>query len=151
MKKSLLLTTTIAICLCLQGLAFCAEQTTQKYAVVDVKKVVNSSKSVKQLKDERKKQKEDLIKFVKEGNAQVAAEKDPKKKEALKKKLNNDLKVMTTNYNKKYQTELKQINNDLGTNIAKIGKEKKYDLILTSDSVLYGGEDITKEIIKVTK
>ena len=151
MKKSLLLTTTIAICLGFQGIVFCADQTTQKYAVVNVKKVVNSSNSVKKLKEERKKQKEDVIKFVKEGNAQVAAEKDPKKKEALKKKLNNELKTKTTNYDKEYQAGLKQINNDLGANIAKIGKEKNYDLILTSDSVLYGGEDITKEIIKITK
>lgn len=151
MKKSLLLTTTIAICLGFQGIVFCADQATQKYAVVDVKKVVNSSNSVKKLKEERKKQKEDVIKFVKEGNAQVAAEKDPKKKEALKKKLNNELKTKTTNYDKEYQAGLKQINNDLGANIAKIGKEKNYDLILTSDSVLYGGEDITKEIIKITK
>ncbi len=151
MKKISLLTATIAICLGFQGVVFCADQTTQKYAVVDVKKVVNSSNSVKKLKEERKKQKEDVIKFVKEGNAQVAAEKDPKKKEALKKQLNNDLKIKTTNYDKKYQTGLKQINNELGANISKIGKEKKYDLILTSDSVLYGGEDITKEIIKITK
>lgn len=125
--------------------------TSKKYAVVDVKKVVESSNSVQAVKEERKKQKEAVIKFIKDGNAQVAAEKDPAKKEALKKKLNNDLKYMTKTYDTKYKAELKKINDSMSADIAKIGKEQNYDLILTTDAVLYGGKNITNEVIKAVK
>lgn len=141
----------LAVTVGVQTVSFAADKVPQKYAVVDVKKVVNSSKSVKALKEERKTQKEAVLKFVKDGNAQVDAEKDPAKKEALKKKLNNDLKYMTNTYDKKYKEGLSDINKEINTDIAKIGQEKKYELILTSDAVLYGGENITNEVIKAVK
>lgn len=140
----------LAVSIGIQSASFSAEAV-KKYAVVDVKKVVSSSSSVKSLKAERAKQKEAVLSFIKESNTKVAAEKDPKKKEELKKKLNNDLKFMTKTYDKKYSEGLKQINNEINADIAKVAKEKKYDLILTTDAVLYGGENITNEIIKAVK
>ena len=75
---------------------------TKKYAVVDVKKVVNSSKSVKAIKEERNQQNEAVEQFIKDANVQIAAQKDKKKQDELKKKLNNDLQYMTKTYNQKY-------------------------------------------------
>lgn len=151
MKKIMILSVlTLAVSVGFQSIAFSAEAV-KKYAVVDVKKVVNSSSSVKTLKAERAKQKEAVLNFVKDGNAKVAAEKDPKKKEELKKKLNNDLKYMTKSYDQKYKDGLKKINDEINADINKVAKEKKYELILTTDAVLYGGDNITNEIIKAVK
>lgn len=143
----------LAVTVGFQNITLAADAPAQakKYAVVDVKKVINSSKSVKELKETRKTQKETVLKFVKDGNAQVDAETDAVKKEALKKKLNNDLKYMTKTYDKKYQDGLAKVNTEISTEIAKVGKEKKYDLILTTDAVLYGGENITNQIVKSVK
>lgn len=151
MKKIMILSVlALAVSVGFQSTAFSAEAV-KKYAVVDVKKVVNSSSSVKTLKAERAKQKEAVLNFVKDGNAKVAAEKDPKKKEELKKKLNNDLKYMTKSYDQKYKDGLKKINDEINADINKVAKEKKYELILTTDAVLYGGDNITNEIIKAVK
>lgn len=141
----------LAVTIGVQNISLAADVPAKKYAVVDVKKVINNSKSVKELKETRKTQKETVLKFVKDGNAQVDAETDAVKKEALKKKLNNDLKYMTKTYDKKYQDGLAQVNSEISSEISKVGKEKKYDLILTTDAVLYGGENITKEIVKAVK
>lgn len=154
MKKSIMIAAAvIAISIGVQGISSAAEtnKPIKRYGVVDVKKVVNSSKSVKDLKAERAKQKEQVVNFVKNGNAKVAEETDPVKKEELKKKLNNDLKYMTTTFDKRHTEALTKINNDISSDIAKIGKERNYDLILTTDAVLYGGENITKDIIKAVK
>lgn len=156
MKKMIMLSTAaLAVTLMVQNISFAADTPSnkpeQKYAVVDVKKVVNSSKSVKDLKEERAKQKETVMNFVKDGNAKVDAEKDPVKKEELKKKLNNDLKYMTNTYDKRYQEGLQKINSDMSAEITKIGQEKKYDLILTTDAVLYGGKNITSDVVKAVK
>ena len=126
-------------------------QQSKKYAVVDVSKVVNSSQSVKELKQERTAQKEAINKFLKEGNAQLSTEKDKAKKAELKKKLNNDFKLMTQNFDKQYQEKLLNANKEIISEITQIGKQRQYDLILTTDSVLYGGEDITNEIVKEVK
>ncbi len=137
----------------IQCCSFAADnsQQSKKYAVVDVTKVVNSSQSVKELKQERAAQKEAINKFLKEGNAQLNAEKDKAKKAELKKKLNNDFKLMTQNFDKQYQEKLLNANKEIISEINKIGKERQYDLILTTDSVLYGGEDITNEIVREVK
>lgn len=155
MKKMLVISAVaLAVTLSIQNISFAAapsDKPEQKYAVVDVKKVVNSSKSVKDLKEERQKQKDAVMKFVKEGNAKVDAEKDAAKKEELKKKLNNDLKFMTNTYDARYKDGLGKINADMSADITKVGQEQKYDLILTTDAVLYGGKNITNEIIKAVK
>lgn len=151
MKKIMFLSVlAIAVAIGSQNLSMAAD-VAQKYAVVDVKKVVNSSASVKKLKDERKDQKEKVLKFIKESNEKVAAEKDAQKQEELKKKLNNDLKYMTTNYDKRYQEGLKQINDNVSADIAKVAKDKQYELILTTDAVLFGGDNITNQIVKEVK
>ena len=139
--------------LALQSVSLAQEASvqTKKYAVVDVTKVVNSSKSVKALKAERKQQKDTVDQFIKDANAKIKAEKDPKKKEELTKKLNNDLKYMTKTYDTKYKENLLKVNKEILTEIAQVGKAKQYDLILTTDAVLYGGDNITKEIIKEVK
>lgn len=151
MKKIMFLSVlALAVTVGVQNLATAAAEP-QKYAVVDVKKVVNSSSSVSKLKDERAKQKESVAKFVKESNVKVSAETDPVKQEELKKKLNNDLKYMITTYDKRYKDGLTKINEDISGNISKVGTEKKYELILTTDAVLFGGENITNQIIKEVK
>ena len=137
-----------------QNMSFAAPEqanTTKKYAVVDVKKVVNSSKSVKALKAQRQEQKDAIAQFIKDGNAQIKAEKDKKKQAELRKKLNNDLNYMTQTYDKKYKDGLLVVNKEILTEIAEIGKTKQYDLILTTDAVLYGGDNITKDVIKEVK
>ena len=70
---------TLTSALAMQNCALASDNDTvqtKKYAVVDVKKVVNNAKSVKTLKEERQEQKEAVEQFIKDGNAQIKAEKD---------------------------------------------------------------------------
>lgn len=133
-----------------QTISYAAE-TVNKYGVVNVTQVVKESQSVQALKATREDQKLKLENFVKDGNAKVDAETDPVKKEALKKKLNNDLKYMVNTYEQRYKDSLSDVNKEISTDISNIAKQKNYSLILTTDSVLYGGQNITEDVINAVK
>ena len=53
--------------------------------------------------------------------------------------------------NKSYGEKLMKINNDINAELIKIAKDKDYQLILTKDAVLYGGDYLTQYLIKFFK
>jgi len=62
-----------------------------------------------------------------------------------------DLTAKKSEMNKSYGEKLMKINNDINAELIKIAKDKDYQLILTKDAVLYGGDDLTQDLIKVVK
>lgn len=123
----------------------------EKIGVVDVKKVVSSSKAVAKVKKEQAANKKALVAYIKSSADKINKEKDEAKKEELKKAFSAELQTKREAMNKTYTEKLMKINNDMNTQLTKIAKEKKYDLILTQDSVLYGGEDLTKDLMRLVK
>ena len=95
-----------------------------KYGFVDVNKVVAASKAVEKANKERAAEKKKIIKFIEESANKM---------------------------NKSYCEKLMKINNDINAELIKIAKDKDYQLILTKDAVLYGGDDLTQDLIKVVK
>ncbi len=122
-----------------------------KVAVVDVQKVVMSSKQVIALKDEQKAKIEDLTKFVNTARTEVTKETDPTKKKALEDKYNKELQSKKEAIDKDYATKLTNIDKAISTQIATKAKTDGYDLVLAKSVILYGGDDITNEIAKVVK
>lgn len=120
-------------------------------AVVDVQKVVENSPQINALKTDRKNKVEDLAKFVEKARTDVAKETDDNKKKALEDSYNKELNVRKDNIDKDYVKKLSTIDKDITTLIKTKAKEGKYDLILTKNSVINGGTDITSEIIKDLK
>lgn len=143
-----------ALVLTLAAPSFAAEADTttpQKVGVVDVKKVVLNSKEVQKVKKQQEANKQLLVDFIKVSQTKLNAEKDPKKKEELKNKLSTELNAKKDAMDKDYGDKLLKINNDMNLQLVEIAKNKKYDLILTQDSVLYGGDNLTKDLMKVVK
>lgn len=135
--------------------SFAAEDTqtavSQKIGVVDVKKVVNESKEVEKVKKEQQANKKVLVDFIKAQAEIINKEPDAAKKEELKKKFTADLTAKKDVMDKSYGEKLMKINNDMNAQLTKLAKDKNYDLILTQDSVLYGGENLTKDLMKLVK
>ena len=78
-------------------------------------------------------------------------EEDEKKREEMKNQFDLDLTAKKSEMNKSYGEKLMKINNDINAELIKIAKDKDYQLILTKDAVLYGGDDLTQDLIKVVK
>ena len=52
---------------------------------------------------------------------------------------------------KDYANKLKEIDDSISKQINEQAKAKGYDLVLSKNMVLYGGQDITAELIKTIK
>ena len=91
-----------------------------KVAVVNVPKVVESSKQVQALKAENKRKSDEFMKFVQTANAAMEKEKDEKKKAALKTKYEKEIKAKMESNTKTYKTKLAAIDKSISDVISAI-------------------------------
>ncbi len=117
-------------------------------ACVDVQKVVTSSPAVQALKKEQEKKAKEIVTFVEKARKDVAAVKDEKKKVALEEKYNKELLAKKEKMDKEYASKLKTIEDSISDTIATQAKTLGYDMVVARSLVLYGGNDITEQVIK---
>lgn len=122
-----------------------------RVAVVDVPQVVAASGQVQALKKEQQVKAEELIKYIEKARKDVAATTDEKKKKALEDKYNKELITKRNNIEKDYTTKLQNIDKSISNTITEKAKASNYNIVLTKGVVLYGGDDITAELIKAVK
>ncbi len=123
----------------------------QKIAVVDVQAVVAKSAQVQALKKEQQTKIQDLEQWLKVAKADVKQQKTNEGKEKLLKKYNADFAKKKEDIVKDYQTRLQAVDKSITETITTIAKAKGYTIVLAKGVVLYGGDDITKDIQKVVK
>lgn len=120
-------------------------------AVVDVPQVVNASAQVQALKKEQQAKAEEIIKFVEKARKDVSSITDASKKKAAEEKYNKELMAKKEKMDQEYAAKLKALDTSISQQIEAQAKAQGYDLILSKGVVLYGGEDITSQIIKIVK
>ena len=151
MKKSLgLLTATLAVVGALSGgLAAYAE--TFSVAIVDVPQVVAASSEVQKLKKEQQAKAEEIVKFIEKARKDVAAITDADKKKAAEEKYTKELQAKKQKMDTEYAEKLKAIDVSISKKIEEQAVSKGYEVVLSKGIVLYGGQDITNEVIKAVK
>lgn len=153
MLKKIVPLTVVAFMLgiCVNNFAMSGVPANYNVAVVDVAKVVSSSKQVATLKNEQQAKMEQIKKIYDNAQAQAMKEKDAKKRgEIMKKAETSVLKVKTEN-DKVYAKKLADIDKLISATIQAQAKKSGYDLVLAKGVVLYGGTDITAEVQKIVK
>ncbi len=120
-------------------------------AIVDVPQVVNASAQVQALKKEQQAKADEIIKFVEKARKDVASITDATKKKAAEDKYNKELLAKKEKMDQEYAEKLKALDSSISQQINDKAKADGYDLVLSKGIVLYGGKDITSEIIKVVK
>lgn len=151
MRKNLgLMSAVIAVAGCLSfGSAAMAKDFS--VAIVDVPQVVNASAQVQALKKDQQAKAEEIVKFVEKARKDVASITDATKKKAAEDKYNKELMAKKEKMDQDYATRLKALDKSISDQINAKAKADGYDLVLSKGVVLFGGNDITSEIIKVVK
>lgn len=120
-------------------------------AIVDVPQVVNASAKVQALKKEQQAKAEEVMKFIEKARKDVASISDANKKKAAEEKYNKELNTKREQIEKDYAAKLKELDISISQQIEAKAKADGYDLVLSKGIVLFGGKDITPEIIKIVK
>ncbi len=128
-----------------------ANADTTKIAVVDLQKVVASSKQVKVLKDEQYKKATELEKWLDVAKKDIEKQSTDENKQKLIKKYDSELAKKRDANTKEYTRKLNEIDASVSQVITNYAKSKSYDMVLAKSNVLFGGIDITSEIIKLVK
>lgn len=124
---------------------------TKNIAVVDVQAVVSKSAQVQALRKERELKSQELAKFINNASADIKKQTDPKKREELAKKYEKELTAKKEANAKTYKAKLQAVDKSISDTINAQAKAMGYDIVLTKNVVLYGGDDITEAISKVVK
>lgn len=120
-------------------------------AVVDLGKIVENSSQVKTLKREHSKKIAELDKILVNARGEISNEKDPAKvlllEDKYMKEFNNNKESIERDYNNRLSIIEKNIKNE----IAKEAQKSNYDYVLAKSVVLYGGKDITNDLLNSIK
>ena len=143
MKKHLL----IAILL----FSTCQVFADDKIAVIDLQQLVSNSSQVKQLKQEHSKKLAELDKILVNARGEIANEKDQAKILLLEDKYMKEFNTKKEALEQDYNNRLSSIEKNIKSEIAKKAQSDDYDYVFAKSVVLYGGKDITSELIKNIK
>ena len=154
MKKSLL---TLALCSFAFGLGFGLNNVAfsnlpaSKVAYVNVPKLLSASKVLKSAEDARTKQTQDMLKWYDTASADIQKQTTKAGKEALIKKYEAQLTQKKKTIKESYAKKVNQVDTQLDTAISTKAKAMGYDIVLRKDAVLFGGTDITAQILPLVK
>ena len=142
---------TLSFVLTLLLLGTGAAMAEQKIAVVDIPAVVAKSAQVQALKKEQQAKMQDLEKWLKIVQADVEKQQTQEGKEKLLKKYNAEFAKKKETLAKNYQSQLQAIDKSITETISTTAKAKGYDIVISKNVVVYGGDDITAELQKLVK
>ena len=142
---------TLSFVLTLLLLGTGAAMAEQKIAVVDIPAVVAKSAQVQALKKEQQAKMQDLEKWLKFVQADVEKQQTQEGKEKLLKKYNAEFAKKKETLAKNYQSQLQAIDKSITETISATAKAKGYDIVISKNVVVYGGDDITAELQKLVK
>lgn len=122
-----------------------------KIAVVNVPKIVETSSQVQALKREQQSKMQEIQKWLDTVRADVQKQSTKENREKLIKKYDVEFTKKQDLINKSYATKLQAIDKSITETITKEAKTLGYNMVIAKSVVLYGGKDITSEIMKKVK
>ena len=154
MKKNLL---TLALCAFAFGLGFGANNIAfsnvnpAKIAYVNVPKLLAASKDLKAAQDAQMKQTKDMLKWYDTASADIQKQTTKAGKDAVIKKYEAQLTQKKKTIKDAYAKKVNQVDTQLDTAITTKAKAMGYNLVFRKDALLFGGTDITNEILPLVK
>lgn len=120
----------------------------QKIAVIDIAAIMEQSNQMQALNKEQQAKMKDLEKWLATVKKDIEKQQTQEGKEKLFKKYQADYLKKKTDIVNNGQTKMQSISDNIMANIQTQAKAKGYDMVITKGIVVYGGEDITADVVK---
>ncbi len=119
-----------------------------KVAVVDITKVMEQSKDIKNLKASQDKQLKELETLISKAQNEIANTQDQNKALELQANYSKEIETKRNAIDEDYSKKIVQITSNIKNLISNQAKKTDYNLVLPTGMVISGGEDITDNVIK---
>jgi len=119
-----------------------------KVAVVDITKVMEQSKDIKNLKASQDKQLKELETLISKAQNEIANTQDQNKAIELQINYGKQIETKRNAIDEDYSKKIVQITSNIKNLISNQAKKTDYNLVLPTGMVISGGEDITDNVIK---
>ncbi|MBO6181181.1 OmpH family outer membrane protein [bacterium] len=119
-----------------------------KVAVVDITKVMEQSKDIKNLKASQDKQLKELETLISKAQNEIANTQDQNKALELQTNYSKEIETKRNAIDEDYSKKIVQITSNIKNLISNQAKKTDYNLVLPTGMVISGGEDITDNVIK---
>lgn len=123
----------------------------EKIAVVDLQQIVSNSAQVKSLKQEHNRKVSDLDKILVNARGEIANETDQAKVLMLEDKYMKEFASKKEALERDYNNRLSAIEKNIKSEITKKAQKDGYDYVFAKSVVLFGGKDITSELLNNIK
>ena len=121
------------------------------FAVVDLQRVVLSSKEIAALSNARQDQIQELKKMADEANNRIKNIKDENTKREMSQKFLAEINAKRETFDRVHASGLQAADQTLNEVINNVAADKGLGIVLNKTSVVNGGKDITEEVIEIVK
>ena len=119
-----------------------------KFAVVDVQRVVLSSREIAALSADRQAQVQELKKMADEANVKIMAEKNEEAKKALSEKALAAINAKKETFDKIHASGLQAADKRINDVINAVAEKEGLSVVFNKASLVNGGTDITDSVVE---
>ena len=123
----------------------------EEIAIVDLGRIVENSAQIKQLKQEHSKKLADLDKILVNARGEISNESDPAKVLMLEDKYMKEFNSKRETLERDYNGRISVIEKNIKDEVTKKAQKDGYEYVFAKSVVLYGGKDITNELLQSIK
>ena len=120
-----------------------------KIATIDVVTIARGSNEVMALRAYEDKERQALNAYMQKAKTEITKEKDKAKQATLQKKYVQSYKAKQNNIQAQIAKKSNAIDKKIYESIKKYADTQGYNLVFSKSALIYGGEDISGEIIKI--
>jgi outer membrane protein len=148
MVKKILLTALLLVCMLVMPDKAAAEQ---KIAVVDVQTIISNSRQIQALNKEQEAKIAELEKWLEVVKKDVEKQQTEAGKEKLLNKYRATYEKKRADIVNSGQVKMQAIMDNIAETIQKQAQNNGYDMVITKGVVIYGGKDLTDDVLKALK
>jgi len=140
----------IVVVFAFAGILFChAAQVfaKQSVGVVDMAKILTESRKAQEVTGDIKSQQDEIQQMITEARNKISSATSEEQKKDLDKMYTDKIQQKNISIKSEYDQKVTDLRNSIAITVEKVAKHKKMDLIFSKDDLVYGGQDITNEVI----